>query len=65
MSHAGSTQVTAGGHVKKPVKGKHPAYSATRDNEPIEMTGTLCAPEGDKRTRMPIPRMGPRRRLTD
>jgi hypothetical protein len=66
MSHSSSTLVVPGGHVEKPCKGKHPAFSKTVADEPIPMTGTLAYSATSKeRTRVPITRMPLRRRLTD
>jgi len=54
------------GKIKKPIHGKHPAFSATNKDEPVKMSGVDCLPETQsKRTRMPIPRIPCRRRLTD
>jgi hypothetical protein len=65
MSHSSSTMIIPEAHIEKPCKGKHPAFSKTRADEPIPMTGTIVHSGSTERTRVPISRMPFRRRLTD
>jgi len=60
------SQHVPGASRKKPIHGKHPAFTQTNKDEPVKMSGVDCLPETQsKRTRVPIPRVPLRRRLTD
>ena len=60
------SQLSVHSKMQKPVKGKHPAYTCTKANEPVEIHGVDCLPEtSSKRTRCPLPNIPLRRRLTD
>jgi hypothetical protein len=59
------SQLSVHAKMQKPCKSKHPAFTKTNPHEPIKMTGTIVHPGTTGRTRIALPKVSPRRRLTD